>query len=125
MSEGRVYFAAAGAGNNVLFAGGSGSKSVDIYNTSNNLWTTTQLPEQKDGLAGVGVGNMIIFAGGATNNYSKTANIYDVYTKTWKNLQLSEARTDLVGAGIGNKILFAGGYKGGSASAKVDIFTLK
>ena len=122
--------AAAAAGGKILFAGGfdyvayTFTKTVDIYDASTGIWSTTQLSEARGGLAGAGVGNKILFAGGYSNNVvSKIVDIYDVTTNSWTTAQLSEARGYLVAAAAGNKVLFAGGQGTGAAPSKtVDIY---
>ncbi|WP_345954431.1 kelch repeat-containing protein [Mucilaginibacter sp. PAMB04168] len=134
LSEARENFAAAGIGSKIVFAGGFSyttakdgkySKTVDIYNTSTNAWTTAQLSEAREGLAAAAAGNKILFAGGSseTTTYSKTVDIYDVVTNTWSTAQLSEGRHKLTATAIGNLVVFSGGANSSSSnSSTVDIY---
>lgn len=56
-------------GNSIYFAGGEGwevHSAIDIYNTSTNQWSTSQLNEPKGFAAGIAVGNVNYWAGGHT-----------------------------------------------------------
>ena len=56
-------------GNTIYFAGGLGfevHKEIDIYNSANNTWSTSQLSEYKGYVAGIAVGNTNYWAGGYT-----------------------------------------------------------
>jgi hypothetical protein len=131
LSFGGVH-AAAAAGNKIFFAGGfdystyATTKTVDIYDVSSGIWSTTELSEARSGVVGAGIGTKIFFGGGSVNNiYSKTVDIYDVSTNSHTTAQLSEARYFLVAAAAGNKVLFAGGVDTShSASKTVDIYDM-
>lgn len=55
--------------NTIYFAGGLGwdvHNTIDIYNSINNTWSTSQLSEYKGHAAGIAVGNTNYWAGGYT-----------------------------------------------------------
>jgi hypothetical protein len=59
--------------NFIYFAGGLGSdvhKSIDIYNTKTNSWSTSSLFEYKGGAAAIAIGNTNYWAGGYTYPYN-------------------------------------------------------
>ena len=136
LSEARTKIAVASAGNKILFAGGqtSGgapSSTVDIYDITTQLWSTTQLSVARYGIGAISAGNKIYFAGGVSPNVdtpSSRVDIYDVASNSWSAAQLSEPRTGISAATIGNKILFAGGAKlytcGYCFSDRVDIYDI-
>ena len=104
---------------NKIFIAGGGfwgddiyTNQVDIYNASDNSWSSTSLSEYKTGVAGVSAGNKVFFAGGYSfNNWSNIVDIYDNATNTWSSGKLSERRANLSAVAAGNKIYFAGGKK--------------
>ena len=49
---------------------GNVSAVVDIYNLSNNTWTTTSLSQPRYSIAAITVGNLAIFAGGSYEEVS-------------------------------------------------------
>jgi hypothetical protein len=119
LSEARTMISVASAGNKILFAGGltsagTPSSTVDIYDISTQLWSTTQLSVARSGIEAVSVGNKIYFAGGRSQNIdtpSSRVDIYDVISNSWAAAQLSEPRTGISASTIGSKIFFAGGTK--------------
>jgi hypothetical protein len=119
LSEARTMVSVASAGNKILFAGGqtsagTPSSTVDIYDISTQLWSTTQLSVARYGIATISAGNKIYFAGGISQNIdtpSSRVDIYDVASNSWSAAQLSQPRTGISAATIGNKILFSGGTK--------------
>ena len=122
LSEAKSRLSMATAGNKILFAGGllsSGmaSSTVDIYDLTNQSWSTAQLSVGRFLMAAISFGNKIYFAGGVISNtnynytLSSRIDIYDVTSNTWSIAELSEPRSDMSVATIGNKIMFAGGTK--------------
>lgn len=112
LSEPRNYMAAASVGNKVLFAGGYGSKTVDVYDISTDTWTTTNsLSEGRQGLVAVTLGDKAYFAGGVKTDYnvSKAVDIYDASTDTWSVETLSIGRGALGITTLNGKVFFAGG----------------
>ena len=135
LSEARTKIAVASAGNKILFAGGqtsagAPSSTVDIYDITTQLWSTTQLSVARYDIAAISAGNKIYFAGGISTNYalSSRIDIYDVGSNSWSITELSEARSDISAATVGNKIMFAGGFKNNTCtyctSDKVDIYDI-
>ena len=129
LSQTRWGFSVAAAGNKILFAGGlppgnsPATASVDIYDISSGIWTTSQLSEArlKSGVAVLG--NKIFFGGGMfpeqnaggtwmiwnfMSSRSSAVDIYDVSTASWSTAQLGRARCP-AGASTANKVFFAGG----------------
>ena len=138
LSVTRWEMAVASAGNKIIFAGGwlSGggfSSRVDIYDITNNSWTTAELSQARANMATAVLGNKIFFAGGdigiINGSWYETSDIVDIYdatTNSWTTATLSEKRTFMVGAAAGNKVLFAGGATYGlganGESNKVDVY---
>ncbi len=139
----RNHLTTIAAGNKVFFAGGTtgdpyndfGTQSystVDIYDASNNSWSTTHLTQARSGMAAASVGNKVFFAGGfgpftignttffGYNFY--TVDIYDLTTNTWSAATLSEAKVGMSAVTFNNKIYFAGGEVNGAYSNKIDIY---
>src|SRR5215470_14070542 len=126
LSSPRSEALTASAGNKILFIGGwhSGGNwwndpvPVDIYDISNNTWSTHSLvPDNPQfthfrfGAAIASVGTKILFAGGGDDfgdNQSSRVDIYDASTNSWSSAQLSSERQGLVAATVGEKVLFAG-----------------
>ena len=96
LSQARSDLTATTVGNKIYFAGGTDlwnpndydcTKSIDIFDASNNSWSTSSLAEAKGGHAAIAVGNKIYWAGGRTNtgNYpysSCVVEIRDLSTQT-------------------------------------------
>ncbi len=128
LSEARAGMATAIVGNKVFFAGGYStnyaggffnnasyatiySNRVDIYDATNNTWSTANLSEGRYGIQAVTIGNKIMFAGGYSKNlYSDKVDIYDAATNTWTSASLSQPRVVSSTATVGNKVLFFTGY---------------
>ena len=121
LSINRTYSAGATSGNKLLFAGGGYlSSRVDMYDLSNQAWSTAELSEARTGIGAVTVGNKILFAGGAKNfNYddgwydlSTRVDIYDVSTNSWTITELPTPINFLwwegAVAAVGNKAFFCG-----------------
>jgi autotransporter-associated beta strand protein len=136
LSQMRSYLAAASCGSKVAFGGGYASGQipypyasavVDIYDTTDNTWSTTSLSQARYNLAAASVGNQILFAGGegiqSSSTPSARVDVYNVDSNTWSMGTLSQARYRLAGSSVGTKILFGGGWAGpGLPSSKVDIY---
>jgi len=109
--------------NNKVFIAGGGfwgddiyTNRVDIYNASEESWSSASLSEYRTAITGVSAENKIFFAGGfsfdnSSNYWSNTVDIYDNATNTWTTGTLSERRGYLSAVHAGNKIYFAGGQK--------------
>jgi len=120
LSEPRELFAAASAGNKILFAGGVSpngpSTRVDIYDVSTNAWSTAFLSEARSSLSATALGDKIYFAGGifstppSNPGFSKRIDIYDVSTNSWSASSLTcEGKAQVASIAAGNKIFWAGG----------------
>jgi hypothetical protein len=117
LSVGRIGLVSATAGNKILFAGGMSmgaySSRVDIYDITNNSWSTAELSKpERQGMAVATIGNKIFFAGGGDNDNGFTTSrvdIYDALNNTWTTAELSKAREFLTATTLGNQIFFAGG----------------
>jgi autotransporter-associated beta strand protein len=125
LSQPRCALAAAAAGNDVVFAGGSGSVGsvgnvVDIYNTSTNIWSTATLSQARFCLGAAAAGNDVLFAGGYTGG--NVVDIYNTSTNTWSTATLSQARESPGAAGAGSDVFFAGGSIDYGYSNVVDIY---
>lgn len=140
LSKPREGMAIAAAGNKILFAGGAwtpdcpecwGSTRVDIYDVSNNSWSTAELSKGRWSIGAVASGNKIFFAGGqsgdgANDIYYTNVDIYDASTNKWTIAHLSEARGYLAAGAVGDKVIFAGGEKDWNytTSDRVDVYEI-
>ena len=139
LSQARAGIAVASAGNKIVFAGAASysgqtnpSTRVDIFDISNNSWSTAELSVARQDFAVVASGNKIFFAGGWEGNWWEfpvmftNVDIYDVTTNSWSVEHLSEPRAWIGAASAGNKVFFAGGIDSPNynyqASSKVDIY---
>lgn len=122
LSAARQGLTAATVGDKVLFAGGFGYpdgsngsngrvfNTVDIYDNSNNSWSTATLSEARMDITATTSGDKIYFAGGQSElNASKTIDVYDAATNSWSISSLSQARTGMASIAAGGKIFWAGG----------------
>jgi N-acetylneuraminic acid mutarotase len=118
----RVDMGMAAVDNKIFIAGGGFwgddiyTNQVDIYNVSDNRWSTASLGEYKSAVGSVSSGNKIFFAGGysfdgSSNYWSNSVDIYDNATNRWTTGSLSEGRGYVSAVAGGNKIYFAGGQK--------------
>jgi hypothetical protein len=68
-------------GTKAIFAGGESasgySNVVDIYDSSNDTWSTDTLSQARSWLGATTVGSKAIFAGG--NSASGNSNVVDIY----------------------------------------------
>jgi len=101
--------------NKIFIAGGDGmaNRSLDVFNTINNTWSTVQLSDARYDMA-IGVANnKIIFLGG---NYSNKIDVYNDNTGALSSSLLSEGVTGVIAATLNDKCFFAGFlYQGGNA----------
>ncbi|HEX2606088.1 MAG TPA: BACON domain-containing carbohydrate-binding protein [Flavisolibacter sp.] len=123
----RAYLAAAGAGDEILFAGGSDANglniynNVSIYNTNTRSWDhSKKLSEARNFLSAVTAGNKIYVAGGYNSvGSSSKIDVYNTSTHSFEpsmNLPVSDGLAEISMASAKNLIFFAGGvtFKGGS-----------
>lgn len=119
LSQGRIELAAAVAGTNALFAGGSSSGGfssdvVDIFESTTGLWTSRHLSVSRFGLAGVSLGNTALFGGGGSlvegknQVYSNAVDVFDASGGS-STATLSRGRVYLAATSVGPKAIFAGG----------------
>jgi hypothetical protein len=116
------YLVAAAVGNKVLFANtltsygypsGMTSVWVDIYDVSNQSWSSSVLSETRYGFKAVTADNKVYFSGGITNDAaptSKTIDIYDNTTGNWSTSALTEPKAFHGGIYKNGKIFWAGGF---------------
>jgi N-acetylneuraminic acid mutarotase len=109
--------------NNKIFIAGGGfwgddiyTNQVDIYNASDNSWSSAVLSEFRSATTGVSAGNKVLFAGGysfnnGSNYWSNTVDIFDNEANKWTTATLSERRGYPSAVAAGDKIYFAGGQK--------------
>jgi len=125
---GRIWAAAATAGNKIFIAGGqndgSSCSNVDIYDVSTNTWTISNLSRAADGLAAAAVGDKVFFAGGNWGIYAvSTVDIYNLTTNTWSTVSLSTPRNFITAVSANNKVYFTGGdLWTGQMSNVIDIY---
>ncbi|MAG34694.1 MAG: hypothetical protein CL878_00370 [Dehalococcoidia bacterium] len=113
--------AATSAGTQLLFAGGCGRGSsggctpaydtVDIYDVSQDTWSSTRLSEARAKIVAVSVGTKALFAGGCLQGcgtYSNRVDIYDSATGRWSTATLPSTRAGFSTAVVGSTVLFAG-----------------
>src|SRR4030095_8469035 len=140
LSKSRHGMSIAAAGNKIVFAGGAwsldcpecwGSSRADIYDLTNNTWSTAELSEGRWSIGSVAAGNKIFFAGGqwgdgAFDSYYTNVDIYDASSNTWKVVHLSEPRAYISAGAAGDQVFFAGGEKNMNyeTSANVDIYDI-
>ena len=126
LSRGRQYLAAATLGDKVFFAGGTAwetsasgystwvtSNVVDIYDNSNDAWSTASLTGSRSHLTATTAGNKVYFAGGYAgpffNNVSAEIDIYDEASDSWSTSHLEQAKAQHSSIATGNKIFWAVG----------------
>ena len=125
LSVPRMGLTAATAGNKILFAGGFGYpdgmswgyfNTVDIYDNTNNSWSTTFLSQARMETSSATSGNKVYFAGGFNDNaVSGTIDIYDASENTWSVSSLLQPRMKMAGIAAGGKIFWAGGSNSSSS----------
>jgi hypothetical protein len=145
LSEARFGLAAVTVGTKVLFAGGGTSymcgknncnknnvmsDTVDIYESSDDTWSTGSLTVARSFLAGVAHGTKAFFGGGDTSGSdtgSKRVDIYDSATGSWSSTDFSAERTMLAAAASGKAVIFFGGASrtGESISSVFDIYNVE
>jgi len=119
LSTERQGVTAAVVGNKVLFAGGFGYavgnnwgefNTVDIYDNSNNSWSTTALSQARMDITATTAGNKVYFAGGRSGvNASNAIDIFDATTNSWSVSSLQQPRTNMASISDNGKIFWAGG----------------
>ena len=129
LSQPRDGIAVGSAGSKIVFAGGSQSSRVDIYDITTDSWSTSELSVGRQDIAVVSSGNKIFFAGGWEGNWwdfvymHTNVDIYDVATNSWSVKHMSEPRAWMGAVSAGDKVFFAGGTNNAFyASSKVDIY---
>ncbi|MEO7561438.1 MAG: PKD domain-containing protein [Ferruginibacter sp.] len=135
LTEDRTEIGAVVVGNKILFAGGlingsywggdlNYSKKIDIYNVSNNTWSSALLSEPRGGITANVLNSKVFFAGGFTDDggASNNVDIYDDNLQTWAIAGLSQARGGLGSATLGNKILFGMGAGKSGGVSRMDIY---
>ncbi|HQU77587.1 MAG TPA: T9SS type A sorting domain-containing protein [Chitinophagales bacterium] len=134
----REVGAAAGIGNKVVFAGGTGRtdiagpvkmyNKVDIFDITTGARLSGKISKARTNIAAGAAGNKIVFAGGWYWNgsysivFSNKADIYDVTTGLWSSVLLSKKRDNISVAVVGDQIIFAGGSGTAGAVNTVDIY---
>jgi hypothetical protein len=126
LSEGRFDIGVAVLGNKIFFGGGGrqhnngwgvwqygglGSSVVDIFDVTNNSWSTAQLSSARVPV-GASAGNKVVFAGGDDLYISSRVDVYDEITNTWTSRSLSEAKHISQIAVSGSRMFLAGGSSG-------------
>jgi N-acetylneuraminic acid mutarotase len=121
LSEARSRIAAIGVGEKIFFAGGDisdgtcATKTVDIFDVSNNRWSASSLSIPGSKVVPAAVGNKVLFAGGdagfcGTWARGTTVDIYDLTTNAWSSTSLSSVRRGGHAAvTVNNKVFFSGG----------------
>jgi hypothetical protein len=135
LSRGRWGLAAAAAGTQVLFVGGSRTNgppfppvdTIDIHDVATGQWSTAALGVPRTRLAATSVGNVALFAGGYHVPSQvpvplAAVDLYDASTGQWSTASLSVARYDLSATSVGPVALFAGGIAANGVSAAVDLW---
>jgi hypothetical protein len=134
LSEARVEFTGSTVGNKIYFAGGtvlfnasdySSTSTIDIYDASNNSWSTSSLSATKGAHAGVAVNNKIYWAGGRGDGGSNyygccVVEIKDVNTQTSSFSNLFQPNAYFEAVLKDNKIVFFTGA--GNSTNKFDIY---
>ena len=133
----RIGMAVASSGNKIVFAGGGCNclndtltDRVDIYDITQNAWSTAQLSEARNLISAVAAGEKIFFAGGEVGDGTwpvATVDIYNATTNEWSTAQLSTAGHAITAATVADKVLFAGGdggFTGPGRERRVDIYNL-
>ena len=121
LSGERQGISAATLGNKILFAGGFGYpdgsnwgefNTVDIYDNSNNSWSTASLSQARTDITATTSGNSIYFAGGRNGiNVSNVIDIYDATNNSWSVSSLQQSRIWMASIATNNKIFWASGVK--------------
>jgi len=129
----RGNLCATSVGAKVFFAGGSyydvnqilsSSNVIDIYDNSNNTWSTTTLSFGSFSLSAASISSKAVIAGGYINasTVSDKVDIYDNNTNSWSSEILSIPRTRLAATSIGKKVFIAGGVGDVGYVDVVDIY---
>ena len=136
------------AGNKIFVAGGVISRvcsgiacdvyltTVDIYDASTNVWSTSDVSLARCLMSATSVGNLVLFGGGFVRTgtspswvYGVTTlvDIYDMSSNSWTTANLALARFSPVAVSAGNLALFLGGMwspepNGYTGAFMVDIY---
>ena len=131
LSQARFGLSATSVGDKVFFAGGIAdstatetnlSNVVDIYDTSTNTWSTTNMSQPRVWFSATSSGSDVFFGSGDDGNgISNTVDIYHTSTNTWSTVTLPHPRTFLSATSAGGNVFFGGGWNG-AASNSVDIY---
>jgi N-acetylneuraminic acid mutarotase len=136
LSEARTGIAAVTVDNKVLFAGGvkhfnsddewfNTTSRVDIYDISNNTWTTTDLPQPRyffyDQMGAV-AGNKAFFAGRKELFPTDNVFIYDIISGTWTTKPLETVRIEHTISSAGNKVFIAGGRASHGVTKNIEVY---
>lgn len=127
LSVARLDMASAIAGNKIIFAGGDAynaagtqvaKSTVDIYNSSTNLWTTASLPVGRYYIQSAVAGNKVYFVGGTQTNFTEYAKMdaLDLTTNTWTTYNLPANLLNYNVTSDGSRIYVAGGMVNGSST---------
>ena len=136
LSEARIDLTASVIGNNLYFAGGtilfnvndySSTSTIDIYDASNNSWSTSSLNAAKGAHAGIAVNNKIYLAGGrgdgcANYNGCCIVEIKDINTQTSSFANLFQPNAYFEAVSKDNKIVFFTGA--GDSNNRFDIYDI-
>jgi hypothetical protein len=112
LSQPRYALAATSVGNLVLFGGGYSLNGpfnvVDVFDVTNNTWTTATLSQARYYLAATTVDNRYALFGGGWNGSgpSKVVDIFDSLNGIWNTTTLSQARYHLASTSLGNLAFF-------------------
>lgn len=103
------------------------NKLVDVYDASNNIWSTVSLDMAKVGVTPAAVGSKVLFAGGyngwTTGLWLSKVDIYDLAGNNWTSHNLSHGAQGYTAVTAGNKIYFAGGIgQGESFFNTIDVY---
>ena len=121
LQQARAYHASIAYDGKVYIAGGATALnslgpitvtgSVEIYDVSNESWTTMELSEPRSQLAVAELSGKLYFAGGWNDagEPSDVIDIYDVANDSWMKEKLSIPRIGPAVGSLNGKIYFAGG----------------
>lgn len=101
------------------------SSIVDIYNYTNNSWTTNTLSVARQYLTATSLLNQIVFFAGGCNSDASASNVVDYYilkNNSWYTSQLSVPRFNLASTSINEIAIFAGGQDNINYYSTVDIY---
>jgi hypothetical protein len=95
------------------------SPFVDVYDTTTEQWTSSELSQGRGRFGVASLGSRLIVAGGSVDVQSRTkrqhfdtVDVFDAATGSWSTGQLSMAREAPQAAVLSNKVVFVGGELG-------------